>query len=98
MGYFQRVKNVAAFMALKVAGWLFFLSPFQNLKVKMGIKPERSYVESFMEKEMTMFMADFAFEYAQPLRPGNDNDNNHVAADDDDDTDDDDDDNRGDAQ
>lgn len=61
-------------MLIKLAGRLFFISPLQNLKVKMGIRPERSYVDSFMDNEMTLFMADFAFEYARPLRPGNDHD------------------------
>ena len=71
MNFLKRVKNVFSFFSGKIAFRFVFLPKFIALKTKYNIRPERSLLESMDDKELTLFLADFAFEYPQPLRPGN---------------------------
>ncbi|XP_078344951.1 2-hydroxyacylsphingosine 1-beta-galactosyltransferase-like [Oculina patagonica] len=71
MTFMQRVGNVGMYGLIKVLLNLLFVRPWDALKVKFNIKPERNFQEGYGDAEMVIFLADFALEFPQPLLPGN---------------------------
>ena len=69
MTLLQRVKNVLVYGLQRVLLDLFFMRPFNNLKTKYHIKPERSIWKAAADYEMLLISTDFAVEYPHPLMP-----------------------------
>ncbi|KXJ05157.1 2-hydroxyacylsphingosine 1-beta-galactosyltransferase [Exaiptasia diaphana] len=69
MNFLQRLKNVIVFWMLKGLNTALFKPLLVQMKAEYGIKPEKSLAEVFDDKELTLFMSDFAYEYPQPMRP-----------------------------
>lgn len=70
MTFLQRLKNIFVYILGRyVLVDFFFLKTFNDLKVKYGIKPERSIYKSLGDAEMVLMTSDFALEYAQPILP-----------------------------
>jgi hypothetical protein len=65
----QRVQNVAMYVVSVVLRDFFVYKPFGNLKKELGIRPERSFEESFQNEEMMLVQADFAVDIPRPLPP-----------------------------
>ena len=70
MTFMQRVANFGRYSLIKVLLDLLFVRPWDALKVKFNIKPERSFQEGLGDAELVIFLADFALEFPQPLLPG----------------------------
>ena len=70
MTFMQRVANFGMYSLIKVLLDLLYVRPWDALKVKFNIKPERSFQEGFGDAELVIFLADFALEFPQPLLPG----------------------------
>lgn len=70
MTFFERVLNLGAYLSLLTIINLGIGRPFNQLKVKYNIKPERSFQTAIADAELCLITADFALEYPQPLLPG----------------------------
>ena len=70
MTFMERLMNLGGYLGLQLATHLVKDRPFNALKVKYNIKPERSIQETVADAEMLIITADFAVEYPQPLLPG----------------------------
>ncbi|KAL9957657.1 hypothetical protein ACROYT_G034580 [Oculina patagonica] len=71
MTFVERVINLGAYIGGKIFMHFAIYRPFEALKIKYNIKPERSFQEAAGDVELVIITADFALEYAQPLLPGN---------------------------
>ena len=72
MNFFQRVKNTLFFVVGSIAVRMIMLKPLQDIKVKYNIKPERSIMESYQNRELVLYLSEFALEYACPMPPRKD--------------------------
>ena len=70
MTFFERVLNLGVYLSLLTILNLGIGRPFNQLKVKYNIKPERSFQQAIADAELCLITADFALEYPQPLLPG----------------------------
>ena len=69
MTFLQRVKNVLMYGIQSVAFSFILPMPFNSLKMKYNIKPERSFLQAAADYELVLISADFAMDYPQPLLP-----------------------------
>ena len=70
MDFVQRVVNLGAYLVGKLFVRIVYNRPFNALKVKYDINPERSLQEAIGNAELLISTSHFALEYAQPLLPG----------------------------
>ncbi|XP_031558876.1 2-hydroxyacylsphingosine 1-beta-galactosyltransferase-like [Actinia tenebrosa] len=70
MNFLQRIKNTIMYIAGRLLFDAFLTRHFDHLKQKYNIRPERSFRDSLMDTELTLFLADFAVEYSYPILPG----------------------------
>jgi hypothetical protein len=70
MTFLQRTKNTLIFIAGQFLFRFVLIRPFEQLKQKYNIKPQITFMESMDNKELTLFLADFALEYSYPIPPG----------------------------
>ena len=69
MTFLQRVKNVLMYGIQSLVFSVIFPMPFNSLKIKYNIKPERSFLQAAADYELILILADFAIDYPQPLPP-----------------------------
>ena len=70
MSFIQRVENTLSYLALQVFMKVYYQPPFERLRSKYNICPEKALEELAGKAEMILCQADFALEYSQPLLPG----------------------------
>ena len=71
MSFTQRLANLGAYIFFEWASYFLFAGYLSPVKEKYNISPEISCFEAFRNFELVIIEADFAFEYPQPLLPGN---------------------------
>ena len=71
MSFTQRLANLGAYIFSEWAPYFLFAGYLKPVKDKYNISPEMSCFEVFSNFELVIIEADFAFEYPQPLLPGN---------------------------
>ena len=70
MSFIQRVVNTLSYLALQVFTKVYYLPPFERLRSKYKICPEKGLEELAGKAEMVLCQADSALEYSQPFLPG----------------------------
>ena len=71
MSFTQRLGNLGAYIFSEWASYFLFVGYLSPVKEKYNISPEISCFEALGNVELMIIEADFAFEYPQPLLPGN---------------------------
>ena len=69
MTFLERVKNVVLYGSNIVMRHSVLSPPFDAIKTKYNIKPERSFLEAIADVELIICMNDFALDLPQPLNP-----------------------------